>query len=174
MSSAFDLKHKTLGLSNYLYDLDVTLDDILHKDARPGLDFIPAGPTPPNPTELLARPRLDELIKLLREQYDYILLDGVPIQMLADPLVMNRVVDTNLFILRSGQLDRRILPQLDELNEKRHLHNMAIVFNGPQVKRRHGYGFGSYGYGYGYGYGGSYGYYGEEEKKKKGIHKLLG
>ncbi len=174
MSSAFELKHKTLGLSNYLYDLDVTLDDILHKDAHPGIDFIPAGPTPPNPTELLARPRLDELIKLLREQYDYILLDGVPIQMLADPLVMNRVVDTNLFILRSGQLDRRILPQLDELNEKRHLHNMAIVFNGPQVKRRHGYGFGSYGYGYGYGYGGSYGYYGEEEKKKKGIHKLLG
>ena len=174
MSSTFELKHNTLGLSNYLYDLDVTLEDILHKDARPGIDFIPAGPTPPNPTELLARPRLDELIGLLRQQYDYILLDGVPIQMLADPLVMNRVVDTNLFILRSGQLDRRILPQLDELNEKRHLHNMAIVFNGPQVKRRHGYGFGSYGYGYGYGYGAGYGYYGEDDKKKKGIGKLLG
>ena len=174
MSGAFELKHKTLGLSNYLYDSDVTLNDVLHKDARPGIDFIPAGPTPPNPTELLARPRLEELVSQLRESYDYILLDGVPIQMLADPLVMNRVVDTNLFILRSGQLDRRILPQLDELNEKRHLHNMAIVFNGPQVKRRHGYGFGSYGYGYGYGYGAGYGYYGEdEEKKKKGIRKLF-
>jgi len=174
MSGTFELKHKTLGLSNYLYDLDVKLEDILHKDVKPGIDFIPAGPTPPNPTELLARPRLDELINQLRESYDYILLDGVPIQMLADPLVMNRVVDTNLFILRSGQLDRRILPQLDELNEKRHLHNMAIVFNGPQVKRRHGYGFGSYGYGYGYGYGAGYGYYGEEEKKKKGLRKLFG
>ena len=174
MSSAFNLKHKTMGLSNYLYDLDVTLDDILHKDARPGIDFIPAGPTPPNPTELLSRPRLDELIKLLRARYDYILLDGVPIQMLADPLVMNRVVETNLFILRSGQLDRRILPQLDELNEKRHLHNMAIVFNGPQVKKRHGYGFGSYGYGYGYGYGSGYGYYGQEEQKKGIINKLFG
>jgi len=174
MSSAFELKHKTLGLSNYLYDLDVNLEDILYKDARPGIDFIPSGPTPPNPTELLARPRLEELIGQLRKQYDYILLDGVPIQMLADPLVMNRVVDTNLFILRSGQLDRRILPQLDELNEKRHLHNMAIVFNGPQVKRRHGYGFGSYGYGYGYGYGAGYGYYGEDEKKKKkGFRKLF-
>ena len=173
MSSAFELKHKTLGLSNYLYDPDVKLENILYKDARPGIDFIPSGPTPPNPTELLARPRLEELIKLLRKSYDYILLDGVPIQMLADPLVMNRVVDTNLFILRSGQLDRRILPQLDELNEKRHLHNMAIVFNGPQVKRRHGYGFGSYGYGYGYGYGAGYGYYGDDEKKKKGFRKLF-
>ena len=174
MSGAFNLKHKTMGLSNYLYDLDVVLDDILYKDARPGIDFIPAGPTPPNPTELLSRPRLDELIKLLRERYDYILLDGVPIQMLADPLVINRVVETNLFILRSGQLDRRILPQLDELNEKRHLHNMAIVFNGPQVKKRHGYGFGSYGYGYGYGYGGGYGYYGQEERKKGLFNKLFG
>lgn len=173
MSGAFNLKHKTTGLSNYLYDLDITLDDILYKDARPGIDFIPAGPTPPNPTELLSRPRLDELINLLRERYDYILLDGVPIQMLADPLVMNRVVETNLFILRSGQLDRRILPQLDELNEKRHLHNMAIVFNGPQVKKRHGYGFGSYGYGYGYGYGSGYGYYGLDEHKK-GFGKLFG
>jgi capsular exopolysaccharide family len=173
MSGAFNLKHKTTGLSNYLYDLDITLDDILYKDARPGIDFIPAGPTPPNPTELLSRPRLDELINLLRERYDYILLDGVPIQMLADPLVMNRVVETNLFILRSGQLDRRILPQLDELNEKRHLHNMAIVFNGPQVKKRHGYGFGSYGYGYGYGYGSGYGYYGQDEHKK-GLGKLFG
>ena len=56
MSSAFELKHKTLGLSNYLYDLDVTLDDILHKDARPGIDFIPAGPTPPDGTPGPAAP----------------------------------------------------------------------------------------------------------------------
>jgi hypothetical protein len=50
---------------------------------------------------------------------------------------------------------------------------MAIVFNGPQVKKRHGYGFGSYGYGYGYGYGSGYGYYGQEEHKK-GLGKLFG
>ena len=176
LSGVFNLKHKTIGLSNYLHDLDVTLDDILHKDVHGGIDFIPAGPIPPNPTELLSRPRLDELTNLLRQRYDYILFDGVPIQMLADPLVMNRVVEINLFVLRSGQLDRRILPQLDELNEKRHLHNMAIVFNGPQIKKRRGYGFGSYGYGYGYGYGAGYGYYGQDDidGKNNVIKKLFG
>ena len=173
LSGIFNLKHKTAGLSTYLHDLDTTLDEILHQDVHAGIDFIPAGPIPPNPTELLSRPRLEELIGLLRERYEYILLDGVPIQMLADPLVMNRVVEINLFILRSGQLDRRILPQLDELNEKRHLHNMAIVFNGPQVKRRNGYGFGSYGYGYGYGYGNGYGYYGDEDDSGKGPWSLF-
>jgi len=165
LSGELELKHKTLGLSNYLYDLDLKLEDILHKEVKPGIDFIPAGSTPPNPGELLSRPRFDELIKQLRGLYDYILLDGVPVQMLSEPLIVNRVVDCNLFILRSGQLDRRILPQLDELNENRHLTNMAIVFNGPEVKHRRGWGFGTYGYGYGYGYGGTYGGYGEEEKK---------
>ena len=164
LSGELNLKHKTVGLSNYLYDLDLTLEDILHKDVKPGIDFIPAGATPPNPGELLSRPRFDDLIKQLRGMYDYIILDGVPVQMLSEPLIVNRVVDCNLFILRSGQLDRRILPQLDELNEKRHLSNMAIVFNGPEVKRRHGYGFGSYGYGYGYGYGSGNGYYTDEQE----------
>ena len=164
LSGELGLKHKVTGLSNYLYDLDLKIEDILHKEVKPGIDFIPAGATPPNPGELLSRPRFDDLIKQLRGLYDYIILDGVPVQMLSEPLIVNRVVDCNLFILRSGQLDRRILPQLDELNEKRHLSNMAIVFNGPEVKRRRGYGFGSYGYGYGYGYGSGYGYYGEQQE----------
>jgi capsular exopolysaccharide synthesis family protein len=173
LSGELGLKHKTLGLSNYLYDLDLTLDDILHKEVQPGIDFIPAGSTPPNPAELLSRPRFDELIKQLRGLYDYIILDGVPVQMLSEPLIVNRVVDCNLFILRSGQLDRRILPQLDELNENRHLTNMAIVFNGPEVKRRRGWGFGSYGYGYGYGYGTGYNDY-DETRKQSFWKKLLG
>ena len=173
LSGVLNLKHKTQGLSNYLYDLDMTVDDLIRKDVKPGVDFIPAGSTPPNPGELLSRPRFDELIKQLRDRYDYILLDGVPVQMLSEPLIVNRVVDCNLFILRSGQLDRRILPQLDELNEHRHLTNMAIVFNGPEVKRRHGWGFGSYGYGYGYGYGAGYGYYGEQEQPKSKFKQLF-
>lgn len=173
LSGELGLKHKTLGLSNYLYDLDLTLDDILHKEVKPGIDFVPAGATPPNPAELLSRPRFDELIKQLRGLYDYIILDGVPVQMLSEPLIVNRVVDCNLFVLRSGQLDRRILPQLDELNEHRHLTNMAIVFNGPEVKRRHGWGFGSYGYGYGYGYGTGYNDY-DETRKQSFWKKLFG
>lgn len=173
LSGELSLKHKTLGLSNYLYDIELTLDDILHKEVKPGIDFVPAGATPPNPAELLSRPRFDELIKQLRGLYDYIILDGVPVQMLSEPLIVNRVVDCNLFVLRSGQLDRRILPQLDELNEHRHLTNMAIVFNGPEVKRRRGWGFGSYGYGYGYGYGTGYNDY-DETRKQSFWKKLFG
>ena len=152
LSGVFKLKHKVTGLSNYLYDKNVSIDEIIHKDVKPGVDFVPAGPTPPNPGELLARPRFDEFIQQLRSRYEYILLDTVPVQQLADSMIINRAVETNIFILRSGQLDRRILPRIDELSKKQILSNMAIVFNGPKVRRRSGYGFGLYGYGYGYVY----------------------
>ena len=171
LSGVFGLKRKVTGLSNFLYDKSVKIDDIIHKDVKPGVDFVPAGPTPPNPGELLSRPRFDEFIKLLRERYEYILLDTVPVQQLADTLIINRAVETNIFILRSGQLDRRILPRLDELSKKQLLSNMAIVFNGPKVRRRSGYGFGLYGYGYGYVYDHDNEYFAEKNKsgKKRGI-----
>lgn len=167
LSNVFGFRENTAGLSNYLYDAELPLDDILRKDVRDGIDFIPAGAIPPNPTELLSRPRLEELTALLRERYDYVLFDGVPVQMLADPLVIDRVVETNLLVLRSGQIDRRIIPRLNEFYEKRRLSNMAIVLNGTKVKRSHGYGFGSYGYGYGYGYGNDFGYYFDDDAKKR-------
>ena len=167
LSNVFGFRENTAGLSNYLYDAELSLDEILRKDVRDGIDFIPAGAIPPNPTELLSRPRLEELTALLRERYDYVLFDGVPVQMLADPLVIDRVVETNLLVLRSGQIDRRIIPRLNEFYEKRRLSNMAIVLNGTKVKRSHGYGFGSYGYGYGYGYGNDFGYYFDDDAKKR-------
>ena len=167
LSGVFKMKHKVTGLSNYLYDRNVKLDDIIYKDVKPGVDFVPAGPTPPNPGELLARPRFDEFIKQLRERYEYILLDTVPVQQLADSLIINRAVETNIFILRSGQLDRRILPRIDELSKKQLLTNMAIVFNGPKVRRRSGYGFGLYGYGYGYVYDNGNDYFNDKPKAEK-------
>lgn len=168
ISDEFGLKHNTMGLSDYLHDPDIDLYQVVHINVSNGFDVIPAGSTPPNPGELFSRQRFDDLIQLLRERYDYIILDSVPVQFLSDPLVMNRVVDINLFILRSGQLDRRLLPQMEELHQSGRLTNMAIVFNGPQIKRRRGYGFGTYGYGYGYGYGYEHSYaYGEDENRKK-------
>lgn len=167
LSGVFGLKRKVTGLSNFLYDKNVKIEDIIHKDVKPGVDFVPAGPTPPNPGELLSRPRFDEFIKLLRERYEYILLDTVPVQQLADTLIINRAVETNIFILRSGQLDRRILPRLDELSKKQLLTNMAVVFNGPKVRRRSGYGFGLYGYGYGYVYDEGDDYFTDGRTRKK-------
>ena len=163
VSDIFGLKHHVTGISNYLYDESLTLADILHEDIIPGVDIIPAGHIPPNPTELLGRKRFEDMINELKTYYDYIIIDSVPVNVVADPYVINRVVDMNLFIVRSGQVDKRIIPELDNLYDSGKLKNIALVLNGSVVRRAYGaYGYG-YGYGSGYGYGYGYGY-GESEK----------
>ena len=159
ISGKFGLKHNTIGLSNYLNEDSFELSEIIHENVLEGVDFIPAGHIPPNPAALLGRQRFDKLIDELRQKYDYILLDGVPYNAVADMMVIQRLVDMNLFIIRSGQIDRRNLPALDTLYEQKKLHNPCIVLNGTDYKGLYGYG---HGYGYGYGYG-----YGEEKKSRR-------
>lgn len=167
ISRAFGLGKKVRGITSYLHDDQIALEDILHREVAPGIDLVPAGHIPPNPVELLRRPRLEELIASLRQHYDYILLDAVPVNLVADSQVVNRVVDMNLFIVRSGLLDKRVLPMLEDYYNSGRLTNVGVILNGTNMSRR--YGYGGYGYGYGYGYGGyGYGYgYGQDHGEKE-------
>ena len=162
ISNWFGMKHRTAGLSNLLVDKDLDFEAVLQKDVLEGVDFIPAGHVPPNPIELLSRSRMEDLVNYLKTRYDYIILDGTPVNMVADTMVVTRVVDINLFVLRCGTSDRRQLPMVKELCDDGRMKNMSIVLNGTEIRRTYGYsygygyGYGYYGYGYGYGYGGGY------------------
>lgn len=159
LSRSLGVAHHTKGISNYLSDNSIQLNDIIKKNIIPGVDIIPAGAVPPNPVELLRRKRLDSMIEELRKEYDCILIDNVPADIVADAIVIDRIVDTTVFVIRSGQIDRRMLPTLDELYHKGKFHNMGIVLNGAEIHGHYGYRYG-YGYGYGYGYSYGHGYYG--------------
>ena len=142
------------GVTNYLADPAVTVDDIVRTQER--FDIIGAGMSAPNPAELLMDRRLDELMAELRKRYDYVIADNVPVGIIADAAIANRVADMTVFVVRAGKLDRRQLPDLEKLYQDRKLNNMALVLNGVDPKRpgygyRYGYGYGHYGYGYGYG-----------------------
>lgn len=141
--------HYHVGVTNYLSDNTVKLDDIIqHQD---GFDLVPAGILAPNPAELLMDNRLDELMNELRARYDYIIADNVPVGLVADAIIANRIADLTIFVIRAGKLDRRQLPDIEKLYQEKKLKNMALLLNGANPER-HGYGY-SYGYGYGYGYG---------------------
>lgn len=141
--------HYHVGVTNYLSDNTVKVDDIIQH--QEGFDLIPAGILAPNPAELLMDNRLDELMSELRTRYDYIIADNVPVGLIADATIANRIVDLTIFVVRAGKLDRRQLPDIEKLYQEKKLKNMALVLNGANPER-HGYGY-SYGYGYGYGYG---------------------
>lgn len=141
--------HYHVGVTNYLSDNTVKVDDIIQH--QEGFDLIPAGILAPNPAELLMDNRLDELMNELRTRYDYIIADNVPVGLIADSTIANRIADLTIFVVRAGKLDRRQLPDIEKLYQEKKLKNMALVLNGANPER-HGYGY-SYGYGYGYGYG---------------------
>ena len=94
--------------------------------------------------------RLDELFDALRSRYDLIIADNVPVGIIADASIANRIADLTIFVIRAGRLDRRQLPDIEAMYEGRKLKNMALVLNGVDPTRT-GYGYGRYGYGYGYG-----------------------
>lgn len=143
-------RHSKTGVTNYLADSSIRVEDIIQHTDR--FDFIASGVSAPNPAELLMDDRLDELIVELRKHYDYIVVDNVPIGIIADAMIANRIADLTLFVVRAGRLDRRQLPDIEKLYEEKKLKNMALVLNGTNPKR--------HGYGYGYGYG-------DRERKRK-------
>jgi capsular exopolysaccharide synthesis family protein len=144
------------GTVNYLSGQVTDIQALIHTKVINGinnLDFIGAGPTPPNPAELLLSQRLDTLITELRKKYDYILLDNVPAGVVADAIITNRVADLTIYVLRAGMMDKRLLPELERLYHQKKFKNMSVILNAVNYKHvNYGYSY-RYGYSYGYGYG---------------------
>jgi capsular exopolysaccharide synthesis family protein len=143
-----DIDGYDIGLTSYLSKIVSKVESMIIQDEDyPKIDIIRSGPVPPNPAELLLSMRLDQLINTLRDKYDYIIIDNVPSGLVADTLISNRVADLTLYIIRAGKMDRRMLPDIEQLYREEKLKNMAVILNAV------GAGTAGYGYGYGYGYG---------------------
>lgn len=145
----------TKGMTSYLSGSTKSIADlILPTRTNANLHVLYAGVQPPNPAEMLLSERLDELMKELRSEYDYIILDSVPALVVADAMITDRLCDLTMYVVREGLLDRRQLPDIDRFYREKKFQNMTLVLNGASMKRS------NYGYGYGYGYD----YYGTEEE----------
>ena len=157
---------KRKGLTSYLIEAPGTksLAEYVEKGTiYKGVDFLPGGIMPPNPSELLMSTRLEELIEEAKQMYDYIVIDTTPMLSVADASIVDRLADVTLFVIRMGVEEVSFLPQLDKLNRDKKLRNMALVLNDIDLRRSYGYGYG-YGYSYGYGYG-----FDHDKRKKKGF-----
>ena len=164
-----------IGLSSYLSNKE-DLDAIVQNSGKiPTLDIITSGPIPPNPAELIASEKCNELFAELKKRYDYIIIDTPPLGLVTDALLLVRHSDVNLFIVRQGVTNRNIFGSIVKDLEDRDI-KMSIIINGIEAGKSYGYGKYSYGYGYanGYGYGNQkYGsdYYGEDTENKGKKHK---
>lgn len=161
------------GLSDYLADSSRSWQEFTFTvNGLETLDVLLKGSVPPNPNELLSGKKFEDLIAELKEKYDYVILDSPPFLLIADPMTVNRVVDRNIYVMRSGVSDLRFASELDMAAQNEKLTRPVIVLNGIDVESKSHYGRSRYGYGYGYAYGYSYGY-GDQHKNEKFWRRLF-
>jgi capsular exopolysaccharide synthesis family protein len=145
----FDIDAK--GISQYLVGA-VTKEEIIHPvQIQEKLSFIPSGPIPPNPGELLQSEKLQQLLTELSKKFDYILIDSPPVGLVSDAMVLNQYASRTIFVVHYAVTRRDFLKTLEEEYQQGKLQRPAIVFNGVKASANYGYG-NKYGYGYGYGY----------------------
>lgn len=159
LNKVFNLSRRAEGITNYLSDPEnVNLFDMIqHSDISPNLDILPGGPVPPNPTELVARDVLDKAVNMLKERYDYVILDTAPIGMVTDTAIIGRVADMCVYVCRADVTPKAGYEYINVLKREHKFPKLATVINDIDMSKRknsYGYGYGKkYGYGYGYGYG---------------------
>ena len=167
-----------IGLSNYLYDPTTDWKNLINEKVfnNEYLSIIFAGVVPPNPAELLSNGRFEELLNILKKQYDYIVVDTAPTILVTDTLLISQFADLTVYVTRADFTDKKLLTYSKGLKEQGKLINVSYVINNVGGEKGYSYGYKySYGYTYGYNYGYGYGYGEDEENNNKsGVNKLFG
>jgi len=155
-----------IGISTYLLGSS-SLEEIIIQTTQDYLYFIPTGPVPPNPAELLESKKMQQLIETLRGMFEVIVIDTPPVALVTDALLISRYADTNIFVIRQNYSKKNVVAFLNTISKNYSHTLLTLLIN--DVKKNSYYGrgynyYGSYGYGYGYGYGyKKTGYYDDEE-----------
>lgn len=186
ISKKLEIKPKSgLGLSDYLIG-NATIKDIVVKiDGQKNWNTIFSGSIPPTPAELIGSENMKKLIDKLKKEYDYIIIDLPPVNVVSDALVAKDICDGFLLVVREGYSDKRSLSDCIRQMEFIDANILGFVmadssgvigsygrkygrYSKYYRKRKYGY-YNKYykkGYGYGYKYGYDYSYgYGHHHKE---------
>ncbi len=146
------------GVSNFIIGKK-TFDEVVQKEVSENLDVITAGPIAPNPSELILRERVQEIIKIAEEKYDYVIIDTPPFGLLNDTLELLKYVDMFLVIMNTRYTRKKGVEHMDQLLGRFEGLSMGAVLNGiKESKLKYYYSKYTYKYTYGYNYGYGYGY----------------
>lgn len=144
-------KHK--GMSNYLIG-KADLEEIILRFDNNRFDLIPSGPIPPNPSELVASKKLEEMLTKLKNKYDYIILDSPPIGMVSDAMFISKISGYLILVVRHNVTYKPLLAGLIDELERNQIKGVNLVYNEVPLNKK-GY----------YRYGGRYGYHYSDDSK---------
>jgi capsular exopolysaccharide synthesis family protein len=156
--------NRSPGLSNFL-TVDNNGDHLLqHSEMLDNLTVITCGDLPPNPTELLSSKRMGALVDTLKKAFDYIIIDLPPVTEVADPLIVSKLIDGMIVVVRQDYADRNLLSDAVQQLRYNEVKILGFVMTCAQHESKYyKYKYKKYykknyhhGYRYGYGYANSY------------------
>ncbi|MDB9913095.1 polysaccharide biosynthesis tyrosine autokinase [Flavobacteriaceae bacterium] len=153
------IERSSMGLSTYLSDESFNdIDTLITKgEGSNPLHFLLSGAIPPNPSELLMRPRMKELVEKLKSNYDFVIIDSAPLLLVSDTTALLPISDLVVYVCRAQYSDKNIFPYIKDLQNRPNIPPFGMVLNGLIAGPRSGYNY-KYGYRYSYRYRYSYSY----------------
>ncbi len=143
------------GLSNFLSG-HAELESIIKKTEIPNLYYIPSGPLPPNPSELIGSNIFKNMMESLGKTFDYLVIDTPPVLGFADSVILSTSVDGVILVVLSGKTPREALQRAKEILYQINAKILGVVINRVDIQRSD----------YGYYYYEYQHYYREEDKRK--------
>lgn len=131
----------TKGVSTTLIK-KTTWSDCVQSTELENLDFLPAGPHPPNPSELLLNGEFTCLLEELKMAYDFIVIDTPPVGLVTDGIMAMKKSDLSIYVFRANYSKKEFVNTLSRISSIHKLNHLAVVLNAlPSTGKSYGYGY---------------------------------
>jgi len=120
--------NNSVGLSSLLIG-KATIDEATQKTSNEYLDLITSGPIPPNPAELIESDQFNRFIQLAKENFDYVVIDNAPSFMVTDGIIVSKLADLNLFVLRINKSYKEHLKAINNIGDNGMSNKIGLVIN---------------------------------------------
>lgn len=139
----FEGTDSSKGLSTILIKKH-KVEDCIHKTDLENLDYIPAGPIPPNPSELILGGQFEELMSYLESKYDVIIIDTPPVGLVTDGIHALKIARIPIYVVRADFSKKMFIKNINRLIKVHKLKNLSLILNSLKKSSSNGYGKGYY------------------------------
>jgi capsular exopolysaccharide synthesis family protein len=136
----FEYTDQSKGLSTILIKKH-TIEDCTQQTELPNLDFIPAGPIPPNPSELVLGDTFHDFILELKQKYDVIIIDTPPVGLVTDGIHALKISSIPIYVFRADFSKRSYLKNVNRIVKVHKLSNLSLILNSTKESMVRNYGY---------------------------------
>ncbi|MDA8157527.1 MAG: polysaccharide biosynthesis tyrosine autokinase [Actinomycetota bacterium] len=118
------------GLSTYLSGNMELEDGLIKKTNTNGLSILTSGPLPPNPSELIVSRRMKDLLDAVYDNFDFIIIDSVPVMGMPDSIYLSSIVDGSVVVIRAGETSKTALSETKRIFRNVNSKILGVILNG--------------------------------------------